>query len=214
MNIVLTKGAYLVDGERSINLYPVFNASKKVHEFVGTGGLPLLASLGGQPIRGLYIASNDDSHMYAVAGNGFYKIAADYTYVRNATTLNSSSGLVEFSDNGLEITITDGADGYTYTLASGVLAKIADLDFPGAASNCFLSGYTVVIKPTSSYGYASDLYASTAWDALSFARAEGLPDDLVRCIEHNQKLWLFGTISTEVWIIDPTSPWPAFPFSP
>ena len=199
MQIPLTLGAYRVNGERAVNLYGVLNAASKVYEFFGTEGLELFASLGAASIRGLYVTSNSDSVMYAVAGNKFYKIATDGTATENATTLDTSTGLVEFSDNGTQVMITDGTSGYVYTIASNTLSKIADADFPGGGSNCFLDGYTIVCKPDSQQVNSSDLYDSTSWDALNFASAEGLPDNLQRCMAFGRQLWLFGMITTEVY---------------
>jgi hypothetical protein len=199
VRIPLSTGDYLVDGQRAINLYPVFNSAKKQIEFLGTEGLTLRATIGGAAIRGLYVTTNDDTKMYAVAGNKFYKILTNWTYSENAQPLNSASGLVEFSDNGTEITITDGTDGYVYTIATDVLAEIADLDFPGGGSNTFLDGYTVVCKPNTQQVNSSALYNSAAWDALDFASAEGLPDNVLRCITYNRQLVLFGIVTTEIF---------------
>ena len=213
MQIPLTKGAYLVDGERAINLYAVFNAAKRAHEFLGTEGLELFATLGASAIRGMYVATNDDTKLYVVAGSNVYRISTDGTSVKYTTALDTSSGLLEWSDNGTQITITDGTDGYVITIAStppAGLAKIADADFPGGGSNTFQNGVTIVAKPDSQQVNSSDLNDSTAWNALNFAEAEGIPDNLQRVLEFGQKLFLFGIISTEVWFYDGGS---GFPFT-
>lgn len=213
MQIALTRGAYLVDGERAINLYPVFNQSQKFHEFLGTEGLDLFANLGAAAIRGLYVATNDDNNLYVVAGSGVYRINTAGVAAQYTTALDTSTGLVEFSDNGTQVMITDGTSGYVITIAStppAGLTKIADADFPGGGSNTFLDGYTIVAKPSDDQVNSSDLNDSTAWDALAFASAEGIPDNLQRVIEFNQKLFLFGIISTEVWFNDGGA---GFPFA-
>jgi len=210
MKTALTRGAYLVDGERAINLFPVYNASLKHYEFHETEGQELLALLGAAAIRGLYVAKQDDTKMYCVAGNKFYKILPDGTWTVNPTALNSAAGLVEISDNGPEITITDGTDGYVYTIASDTLAEISDEDFPGGASSCFLNGLTIAVKPGTQQVNCSDLYASSVWNALNFASAEGLPDNLQRCVAFNRQLVLFGVITTEFYFYDGGT---AFPFS-
>ncbi len=202
MNIPLTKKAYLVDGERSINLYPVFNAARKVYEFLNCEGFEQFATLSGAAIRGMWVPTNDETKMIVVAGNKIYKVLTDGTKTENAITLDTSSGLVEMSDNGTQVMVTDGTYGYTYTLATDVFAKIGDADFPGGGSNTFLDGYTIVCKPNSQQVNSSDAYDSTAWNALNYASAEGVPDNLQRCIEYNQKLCFFGIISIEVFFND------------
>lgn len=202
MQIPLTKGAYLQDGERAINLYPVLNAASKWYEFWNTEGLELFSTLSGSPVRGLYVATNDDTKLYVVAGNRFYKVLTDGSSSVNATTLDTNQGMVEFSDNGTQIMITDGTSGYTYTIATDTLTKIADADFPGGGSNCQVYGYTIVAKPDDEQVNSSDLNDSTAWNALNYANAEGIPDNLRRVVEFSQKIYMFGIISTEVWYYD------------
>lgn len=212
MQIPLTRNSYLVDGERSINFFPVYNASKKQYGFHSVEGKTLRKTIGAAPIRGLYVSTNDDTKLYLVAGNKFYAVNTDWTYTQNAVTLETSTGIVEFSNNLLEVTVTDGTYGYRYTVSTGVLAKIDDADFPGSASHCFLDGYTVSVDPASQMVRSSSLYDSSAWNAIDFASAEGLPDNLVRCISFNGNLWLFGIISTEPFGLDPSAA-EGFPFS-
>lgn len=212
MKIPLTTGAYRVNGERAVNLFPVFNEAEKFYEFFGTEGQSLRAFMGGAPIRGVYVATNDDTKLYVVAGNKVYRVNTDWTHTQYTTTLDTSSGLVEWSNNETQVMITDGTAGYVITIATAPpagLAKIADADFPGGASNTYLDGYTIVVKPDDDQVNSSDLDDSTAWNALNYASAEGIPDNLQRCIEFNQKLFLFGIISTEVWFNDGGS---GFPF--
>lgn len=209
MQIPLTKQAYLVNGERAINLYPVWNASEKFYEFLGTEGLELFSAVSGYPVRGLHVMSNDSTKLWAVVGSTFYQVLTSGTAISKGT-LNSSQGLVEISDNGLQITITDGEDGYTYTISTQTFAEITDADFPGGGSNTVMNGYTIVAKPNDEQVNSSDLNDSTAWDPLNFANAEGIPDDLMRVVEYNQKLYLLGVVSTEVWFYDGGS---GFPFT-
>lgn len=205
MQIPLSRNAYLVDGERAINLFPVFNASKRQIEFNSIEGKTLRSIIGAAPIRGLYVASNDDTKLHLVAGNRFYVINTDWTFTQNAVTLGTSTGMVEFSNNRLEITVTDGTYGYTYTPATGVFAKIDDADFPGSASHCFLDGYTVSIDTDSETMRTSDLYDSRTWSGIDFGDAEGIPDKIIRCSSFSGNLWLFGVVSTEVFGLDPTA---------
>lgn len=205
VQILLTKGAYLQDGERAINLYAVFNAASKWHEFWSTEGLELFSTISGSPVRGLYVATNDDTKLYVVAGDKVYRVLTDGTATQYTTTLDTNQGMVEFSDNGTQITITDGASGYVITIATALpngLAKIADANFPGGGSNCQIYGYTIVAKPDDEQVNSSDLNDSTAWNALNFASAEGIPDNLRRVVEFSQKIYMFGIISTEIWYYD------------
>jgi hypothetical protein len=46
---------------------------------------------------------------------------------------------------------------------------------------------------------AGGLYAGSAWDALDFATAEGLPDNLISLIASQRELVLGGDKSIEIW---------------
>ncbi|MDE2473243.1 MAG: hypothetical protein KGL35_32190, partial [Bradyrhizobium sp.] len=45
----------------------------------------------------------------------------------------------------------------------------------------------------------SDIDKADSINALSFATAEGNPDGCARVFEHRLDLWIFGTVTTEIW---------------
>src|SRR5574340_230137 len=121
-------------------------SGKKYIAFRKTEGLELFADLSGQPVRGFYVSTKDETKGYAVAGNKFYSVATNGIATAKGT-LDTSQGPVEMSDNGDDgttktgIFLSDGTYGYTYQPTTDAFGKVADPDFPGAASNCFLDGY-------------------------------------------------------------------------
>lgn len=109
-----------VDAQRCVNLYLEIDETGTGNEgepmsLVGTPGLRLLASLPTGPVRGVYLDSLGT--LWAVGGNVLYQVSSTWSYTAIGT-LNTSSGPVSFSDNGLEGVVVDNPDGYSWVLSA------------------------------------------------------------------------------------------------
>jgi hypothetical protein len=186
-----------VTAQERTNLYTEINEDpeKSTISLYPTPGLVQLLDFGDTPCRALYSIG---VFRYAVHRTNLYRIANDNTYT-SVGTLLTSSGRVDISDNGLQMMLVDGPNGYIYTLATGVLVRITDVDFPGADTVTFLNGYFIVNQPGTGRFFLSALYNGLAWDALDFATAESNPDNLVRVHVTDGILWLYGDKTTEPW---------------
>lgn len=107
-----------VDCQRCMNLYPEMDelgtgTEGEVASLVSTPGLRLLATLPTGPFRGNYTDSS--GQLWAVGGNVLYQVSSYWTYSQ-VGTLNTNSGPVSFSDNGIEGVLVDGPYGYSWTL--------------------------------------------------------------------------------------------------
>jgi hypothetical protein len=102
-------------------------------------------------------------------------------------------------DNGTQLFIATNPISYIYDAASETLAQITDIDFPGAVTVGYLDGYFIFQEPNSDRFWTSELLDGTQIDPLSFASAEGMPDNLVSLFVDHREVWLFGTQSVEVW---------------
>lgn len=171
-----------------------------------TPGLSLFQSLGAEPSRGMWQVGK---LLYVVNRNLLYSIN-NAGVITNLGALDTSSGRVDMSDNGKQLIIVDGANGYIYNISGGTFNKIVDADWPGADTVTFLAGYFIVSQPSSGRFYVSALYDGTSWDALDFATAESNPDDLIRVFADGGQLMLFGDKTTEAW---GNSGAPDFPFA-
>jgi len=211
MKIPFLGGAYegrskSINAQQSINLFPVYDKfeGKEVIAMYGTPGLIEFVNTGGTIVRGLHIMGD---YMYAVVDDTVYEIttAGDATSLGVITT---STGHVSMADNGTQLIIVDGtANGHIVT--TGALADITDSDFTAAASVVFFDGFFVVNESDTGRIWISASYDGTNWDALDFATAEAAPDNLVGIGTTRQNLWLFGSLSTEVYY---NSGHPDFPF--
>ena len=181
---------------RMVNLFPeiVPDGGKQPAFLQRAPGLRELVRLPTGPVRGLWTYGD---YAYAVSGNKFYKIASDWTYVEKGTVTGTSP--VNMVDNGIQLFIADGANGYIYNANTDVFAQITDPDFYGAVGVGFIDGYFVYNQPNSQKFWVTSLYDGTSVDPLDFASAEGSPDNLVTLIVDHREVWLFGTNSVEVW---------------
>jgi hypothetical protein len=171
------------DGEKgSLTLYP-------------TPGLTTFVNFGASPSRGIW---KKDDVLYVVNRATLWKVTNDGT-MTNIGTLATSAGRVDITDNGTQIIIVDGVNGYIYNTSTLAFAQITDPDWPGANTVTFLNGYFVVQKPNTGQFYCSALYDGLSWNALDFATAESNPDNLVRVIADNGQIILLGPDTTEFW---------------
>ena len=179
-----------------INMYPeaIPEGGKMPAFLTRCPGLRKVLSVGTGPCKGMRRVGD---YLYVISGNVLYKIAKDYTYKSVGSILGN--GLYSLTDNGTQLLISCNPNAYIYTIDTEELTRITDEDYPGSIVVDYIDSYFVVLPPNSQRFYISDIYDGTTWDALDFASAEGLPDNLVTiCVDHRE-LWLFGVDSTEVW---------------
>lgn len=160
-----------------------------------TPGLVTFVNFGAYPSRGIY---KKGDFLYVVNRFTLWRVANDGS-MTNVGTLLSSSGRVDISDNGTQIIIVDGPNGYIYNTSTLVFAQITSPNWPGAGTVTFLNGYFVVTKPDTGQFFISSLYDGLTWAALDFATAESNPDNLVRVMADNGQLVLMGPETTEFW---------------
>lgn len=183
--------------QERLNLYVEINtdAEKHVLTLYPTPGIVTFVDFGSFPCRGAHQLGD---YIYVVNRNTLWKVANDGTKT-SLGTLATTEGRVGIADNGIQIIIVDGANGYILTVATDAFAQIVDVDFPGGTSVTFVSGRFVVTKPDSGEFYWSALYDGTDWDGLDFATAESDPDNLIRVIAEGGQLAIFGEKTTEFW---------------
>jgi hypothetical protein len=179
-----------------INLFPeiIPEAGKEPAFLQRAPGLRFLADVGSGPVRGLWTFGG---YGYAVSGSKLYQINSTWSVTEKGTV--TGTGPVSMVDNGTQLFIAAGADGFIYNASTDVFAQITDPDFPGASVVGFIDGYFVFIEPNSQKFWVSELLDGTSVDPLDFASAEGSPDNLVSLIVDHREVWLFGQTSVEVW---------------
>lgn len=185
---------------RMINLYPeiVPEGGKEPAYLQRCPGLKFQQTIGTGPIRGLWSHQTYGNDFYVASGNSFFQVDG-LTQTPRFLGYISGTGPVSIADNGTQLFIACGQQGYIYNEATDVFARITDPDFPGATTVTYLDGYFVFNEPNSQKIWVSQLLDGTSVDPLDFASAEGSPDGVVAVITDHKELWVFGTDTTEVW---------------
>jgi hypothetical protein len=191
-----------LDVQRCVNLFPEVGtqgpeASKAVVALFGTPGLTRWATLAGNGVRGM-LRVNSTLAVIVCGGNVYTADASGTATLRG--TLPAAVTSVGIASNGVSVVIVDGTSTfYVLALTGLVLTPTTTAAYTGADTVQFLDGYFVFNKGGTGQFILSGLYR-TAIDPLSFATAEGNPDNLVTLFVNHRELWLFGETTTEVWI--------------
>jgi len=101
---------------RMVNLYPevVPEGGKEAAWLQRAPGLRTLLQLPSGPVRGLW---QYGSYGYAVAGSRLYQINSDWTFIDRGQVLGTDNSItqpVNMVDNGIQMFIAAGANGYIY----------------------------------------------------------------------------------------------------
>jgi hypothetical protein len=179
---------------RMLNMQYHFDPYDKAKvSFLSTSGLRLLANVSSNGIRGSIVFQEN---LYVVTYNAVIKLDSTFTKTTIGNIL-TFSGNVGIAENGQQMMIVDGANGYIWNGTTFV--RITSPDFPGADFVVFKDGYFIYnIRGTGRAGISAS-YNGLVYDALDVKTAEAAPDKL-RCILADQSyLWMFGVYTTELW---------------
>lgn len=199
--------ALAVDHQRCINLLVEIDKDGKTPaSLYGVPGLSRLMEAAGGAAKAGIVA---DGVLYMAIGQSFGSVDAGFTAF---TPLGSfaGAGRVTLVQNGLQVLVIDGLSGWVWDIADATWTQITAPGFVyGATQATYQDGYGIVALPNSQQFGISGLYDFTAWAAIDFASAEGLPDNVASVISNHRVLHIFGTDTTELWINSGDS---AFPF--
>lgn len=189
-----------------VNCYPeIHQGNLSNASIAGTAGLAHFSTVSDDPVRMLHEV---DGVLYALAGTTFYEIGSDGT--ATAKTGSVPAGVSpKADDNGTQIVMPIG-DGYVYTIATGAVTQITDLDYNNSSSCAFIGQYISFIEDGTGQFFISAFQDATDLDALDFATGESDPDINIANHQFQGNHWLFGTKTTEVWYLSGE----AFPMNP
>ena len=189
-----------LSAQQIVNLYAEAAPKDAKSQVVlyGTPGIKDFATtVGDGPIRGVHDFAGT---LFTVSGNTLYEVDPAGSETSRGT-INTTTGPVSMSHNqasAAELIIVDGADGWIYTVAGG-LVQITDGDFFAADVVDFQDQYFILNRSGTGQFFLSDLNAGTVYTATDIATAEGDPDNLISLISNHRELWLFGAKTIEVW---------------
>lgn len=185
-----------LSAQRVVNMYAERqppDAKTQVALF-GCPGQEEFASLGAGPIRGMRVM---DGTLYALSGQLLYSVSSAGVETVLGGNI-SGSGPVSMSDNGTQLLIVNGTNGYYYTTAGG-FALITDADFAAANTvEYFDSRFVFDEKDTVNF-FISNTLDGSAYTSSEFASAETRPDDVQAVVLNRQVLLVFGKSTVEAW---------------
>lgn len=210
--------------EKCENLYteisPSPETSKQPYYFIKIPGLQLIspATSGVGGCRGMITTSNYST--YVCNGNNIYELKENGSKIEIGT-LNSYTGNISMAENGNLLMIVDGLNGYIYDFSKTTFTKIDDEYFPGnndlssPISVCCIDTYFVVNVPNSnsyywsypSYQYLDSnetyqnydpLIKNGYWTPLQSGQKIAKPGNILKILDTNNMIWLFGNNSIEV----------------
>lgn len=147
-------------------------------------------------IRG---SRNVGGRWFVVAGSLLYEVTASGAATPRGT-LGTSSGFVGMSHNKTQLALVDGPNLYVFTLATNTLTGVSSSGWRGSDDVHELDGYFIFVDPDTDQFYISAIDDGTNLDALDFSSADSSPDNIVTHRVSHRQLWLFGELSTEIWI--------------
>jgi hypothetical protein len=181
------------------NLYPVTSfgvGNPKAKALYKTPGTSLFSTMPNElKIRGMLEFKNV---LYTVCGNKLFAVGTSGA-ITSLGTLNSFSGRVSIINNGTQLLLDDGINGYVLTINTGVLTTISDPDYTPSGFVTYQGFRAIFAVPSSSEFRISDLNDFTSYDPLNFANAESIPQNLVCAFATQSDLYLFGEKKSEIW---------------
>jgi hypothetical protein len=170
---------------------------------------PGLVQLVANSLEKRCIEKHKDLH-YVVIGSGFYSFdGTSLTLLGNLVSANGRCTMV-FNDND-EALISDGTDAYYWDGATLTVLSLPAGVTCGDLS--YLGGYGVFNNPGTGQFYWTGLNDFSAVDALDFATAESIPDNLTTTFVERNELWLPGPTSTEIWQLTSGADSPFAPYT-
>lgn len=199
--------------ERCVNWYPEVNESpfgrRKIFLYP-TPGYNSVVTLAESPCRGLFAL---DGRAFAIMSNVLYELTEDtagvITGTSRGTVVNSSdltpATISSSGDGGNELFITSGDKGYIFNLLTNTLTEELS---SGSDIGAYLDGFFISLDTATSTFQISDLRDGTTWDPTQVAQRLAGSDKWVSMLVSGGVIWLFGSITSEVWYNAGTSPFP------
>ncbi|HDA7236780.1 TPA: hypothetical protein O5U21_001909, partial [Staphylococcus aureus] len=160
----------------------------------GHPGILDFAVCGTGPIRGMHKMGGVP---YVVSGQRLYSISSAGVATDIGGSI-SGTGQVSMDDNGTQLVITNGTNGYLYSATLGFVL-ISDPDFNAAETVQFFDQrFYFDWKGTNKF-FGSDILDGTSYNALVFASAETRPDNVKALVLNKQILLVFNDESIEPW---------------
>jgi hypothetical protein len=185
-----------ISAQRAVNCYAEAQPkdAKTQVALLGCPGIEEFASCGNGPVRGMHMMGG---LLYVVSGQRLYSVSETGTATDIGGNITGAD-VVSMDDNGSELAIVSGSNGYLYSTTVGFIL-ISDTDFNNANTVTFFDQRFVFDWKDTNKFFASDLLDGSSYSATAFASAESRPDNVQAVILNKQVLLVCGTHSIEPW---------------
>jgi hypothetical protein len=185
-----------ISAQRVVNMYAERqppDAKTDVAVF-GCPGIVNFATCGTGPVRGFHKMGGV---LYVVSGQRLYSVSSTGTATDIGGSI-SGTAPVSMDDNGSQLLIVNGTNGYLYSTTLG-FTLITDTDFNAAETVQFFDQRFYLDWKNTNKFFGSDLLDGTSYNALVFASAEARPDNVKAVVLNKQILLVFGDNTIEPW---------------
>lgn len=185
-----------VSAQRTVNCYAEKeppDAKTEVALF-GAPGLISFSEVGLGPIRNMHVMN---SVLYVVSGQRLYSVSSSgvATDIGGAIT---GSGYVSMADNGTQICIVNGVEGYIWS-STGGLQVISDINFHAANSVTFFDNFFAFDWAGTNKWFISNSNDGTTYTGTDFAFAEVSSDFVLSLLNQQENMLIFGQRTIETW---------------
>ncbi len=169
----------------------------------GVPGMTAFATCGTGPVRGMWVMNNG---LYVVSGENFYAVAENGIATQIGTGIFGNRP-VAMSDNGSQIVIVNGSNGWVYDAVNG-LNKIINQAFYPANTVTFFDDYFIFDRADTNQWFISNLLDGTSYNGLDFASVDASSKPIVGIAQNVQLLYIFSQDHFEVWYDAGTADFP------
>jgi hypothetical protein len=157
-------------------------------------------------VRGTY---SFGGKLFAVVADKLYTIASNGAYTAEGTLL-TSTGVVDFADNGVasngvggdQLMFVDGTAGYVHNISTDsftVIKNATTPTFPATPTQIvYIDGYFVIVDGTMRF-VVSDSYDGLTYNGLATAAVSSTQDKVQSVTTINNQLMFVKEHSTEIW---------------
>lgn len=140
--------------------------------------------------RGMSLHNNK---VYLILDTSLIEIDSD----GNRATIGTipGTGRCSLDTDGTNLVIRNGLKTYFYSTS---LAEITDSDLENAQTLCYINNQFIYQGTSQRFGVANAGDPTTI-DGLSYATAESYPDDIVQIYAFNERVYIGGSRSLEIW---------------
>lgn len=179
---------------RLINCYRelVLGQGKTSHVLQSVLGQALKDDIGAASVRAM---GRGNQKNWVVGDGKLFELADAGTITERGAVADDANTTI--GGNYTDVTIVSGGNYYVWDGAT--VSEPTTLTFSNVGSHCYVGGYTVLLEEDGKRFQWSDIGDAQSLDALNFASADKVDDNLLRGVEVRGNLVLFGERSTEIW---------------